>query len=344
MTEQDETTLDEIQREHRQKAKVDLLQFLVTAPHPFLASELAERFKTDGQTILGLVEEMAKEGRVFSFAERGILLLKEFLPTHDSVKIDGSEIVEHRFGSIADTHLASKYARADVLSALYDYYEANGIKMVYLMGNMIDGECRFNKHDLYAHGIEDQTDYFIANFPQRPGVTTKYITGDDHEGWYIQREGINIGDYLEKKAAAAGRSDLRFVGHMEHNISLERNGGKSTLRLIHAGGGTAYAISYTDQKYVESLQGGEKPNVVLVGHHHKWNMGYPREVHTFQVGCIQDQTPFMRKKRIQAMVGGAVVTMKQEASGVIRSCCGEWIPFYDRSFYADDKLWKYRWK
>lgn len=340
----DETTLDALKQEARIALKAELLKYLVAAPHPMLASELSEHFKTDAQTVFSLVDEMAKEGKVFSFSDRGFLLVKEFLPTHDSIKIKGSEIIEHRYGVLADTHLCSKYSRLDVLNALYDYWESSGISTVYLMGNMIDGECRFNKHDLLAHGIEDQLDYFIDNFPVRPGLTTKYITGDDHEGWYIQREGINIGDYLEKKAAIAGRSDLRFVGHMEHNVSLEREGGKSNLRVIHAGGGTAYAISYTDQKYVESLQGGEKPNVIFVGHFHKWNMGYPREVHTFQVGCTEDQTPFMRKKRIQAMVGGGIVTIKQDASGIIRSCVGEWIPFYDRSFYADDKLWKYRWK
>jgi hypothetical protein len=338
------TSIDELKKAKERKVKTGLKTFLIGAGQPSLASELAEKFKTDRPTILRLVDAIAQEGSVFSFSEHGILLVKDFLPTHDTIKIKGNEIAEVRFGFTADNHLASKYSRLDVLNSLFDYWLANGITTVYQMGNIIDGEFRWNRNDLLAHGIEGQLDYLVDNWPARKGITTKFITGDDHEGWYIQREGINIGVYAEKKAVDAGRHDLKFLGHMEHNITLGRTQGKSTVRLIHGGGGTAYAISYTDQKYAESLQGGEKPNVVLVGHFHKWNYGFPREIHAVQVGCTEDQTPFMRKKRIQAMVGGGIVTIKQDLAGVIRSCNAEWIPFYDRSFYANDKLWKYRWK
>lgn len=336
--------LSKIKEQRERKLKAELTKSLIGATQPVLVSELAEKFKTDSETILRFVNEITNEGKVFSMSEHGILLVKEFLPTHDTIKIKGDEIKEIRFAALADNHLASKYSRLDVLETLFDYWISIGIKNVYQMGNIIDGESRWNRNDLYAHGIEDQSDYLIEHWPQRAGMTTRFITGDDHEGWYIQREGINIGKYLEQKARDAGRTELKFVGHMEHNITLDRVRGKTTLRLVHGGGGTAYAVSYTDQKYVESLQGGEKPHVVLVGHFHKWNYGYPREVHAIQVGCGQDQTPFMRKKRIQAMIGGCTVTIKQDLTGVVRSCNAEWIPFYDRSFYAHDKLWKYHWK
>ncbi|MDG6938540.1 MAG: hypothetical protein JRN42_08415, partial [Nitrososphaerota archaeon] len=95
-----------------------------------------------------------------------------------------------------------------------------------------------------------------------------------------------------------------------------------------------YAISYPSQKYLESLQGGEKPAVILGGHHHKFNHGYPREVTYIECGCVQDQTPFMRTRKIQAMVGGVVLWLKQNSLGVFTSVKAEWLPYYDKKFYA----------
>jgi len=242
--------------------------------------------------------------------------------------------VEIPIGVLADTHLCSKYERLDVLNALYDRYESYGITDVYHGGNWIDGEARFNKFDIDVHGIGGQIGYFLKHYPQRKGITTHLISGDDHEGWYVQREGINIGQTMEDSAVRSGRNDLKDLGYMERDINLQREDGSAIMRVIHAGGGSAYAISYTSQKYVEALQGGEKPKIVIVGHFHKFDWAYPREVHVIQPGCTQDQTPFMRKKRLQAMIGGCVLWVKQARNGVITSLKVEWIPFYDKKFYA----------
>jgi hypothetical protein len=127
---------------------------------------------------------------------------------------------------------------------------------------------------------------------------------------------------------------------MEHDIVFRGRKQKSVMRLIHAGGGSSYATSYAPQKIVESYQGGEKPNVLLVGHYHKAEYGYPREVHTLQVGCTCDQTPFMRKKKLQAHVGGWTVEMTVNEDGLITRFKAEWMPFYDLGYTR--KAWAYR--
>ncbi len=243
-----------------------------------------------------------------------------------------------RFGFVADTHLCSKYQRLDVLNALYDIYEKEGIQTVYHGGNWIEGEARWNKYDILVMGIEGQVDYFIQNYPKRKGVKTHIISGDDHEGWYVQREHINIGKVMENRAKEVGRDDLIDLGYMERDIEFKKGRGGSIIRAIHAGGGSTYAISYTSQKYVESLQGGEKPAIILVGHFHKFDWSYVREVHVIQGGCTQDQTPFLRKKRIQAMPGGCIVEAKQDRMGNFVRVKVEWFPFYDKKFY------QYHWK
>ena len=81
--------------------------------------------------------------------------------------------------------------------------------------------------------------------------------------------------------------------------------------------------------------------MLLLGHFHKLDYSFPREVHCIQTGCTEDQTIFMRKKRIQAMVGGGICTLKRAADGTINRCQVEFITAFDKKFYiGNTKYWK----
>ncbi|MHC4891747.1 MAG: hypothetical protein ACYTEO_20045 [Planctomycetota bacterium] len=257
-----------------------------------------------------------------------------------NIEVEGHEVELHReaqpeprFGALADTHLCN--ARLDVLNALYDVFEHEDIHTVYHGGNYIDGEFRYNKHELIVPpGFESQVEYFVSNYPNREGIETFFIDGDDHEGWYYQREGIIPGRRIEQSAEGAGRADLKYLGYGEADISYPTPDGQTIVRLSHGGGGSAYALSYTPQKIIESYQGGEKPHMALFGHYHKteW-MPFYREVQVFQLACVEDQTLFMRKRKLQAHVGGWIIEFKQRPDGTISRVRGEFFPFYDRGYH-----------
>ena len=313
-----------------------LLRFLGTKPRTLL--ETANQFGVAPAVVESAVKSLVD--RKLLIETDGTMIIKsDSIPKADPYFIDTRKngISEIIIGGVADTHLGSKYERLDVLNSLYDRFADAGVTHVYHGGNWIDGEKSFNKTDIHTHGLGNQVDYFIEKYPHRKGIKTYIISGDDHEGWYVQREAINIGAYMQMQAEKAGRDDLIDAGYMERDFQLEQKKGSATLRLIHAGGGSAYAISYTSQKYAESLQGGDKPQIVLVGHYHKFEYGYPREVHMVQLGCCQDQTPFMRKRKLQAMVGGCIIRIKQADNGIIIAFDVEWMPYYDKKFY------QYRW-
>lgn len=238
-----------------------------------------------------------------------------------------------KFGLCGDKHLCNMHARLDVLKLLYDLYEAEGIDTVYDTGNWIDGEARFNRSELLVHGMDAQIDYWIDNHPQRKGITTYFVAGDDHEGWYQQRECIEIGRYAQMRAEKAGRNDLVYLGYAEARVVLKAKHGERVMMVNHPGGGSSYAVSYKGQKHVESLQGGEKPAIILQGHYHKFNYGYPREVHVVDSSTVCDQTLFMRKRNLQAHVGGQIIEAMQAPDGRITRFRCEFLPFYDRGFY-----------
>jgi len=309
---------------------------------PWTVEALSSKLDVGVAKVVMAIERLKASGSNLSILHDTVELAKELLPDHKPSVIDISDMEETviEFGLTADNHLGSKYERMDVLNALFDIWAAKGIKTVYQLGNMIEGE-RHSKTDIHTFTMQGQVDYFVRNWPARPGITTEFVTGDDHEGWYVQDEGINIGLFMELMAKNSGRTDMKFIGHMEKDIKLQGTEGSSVMRLIHAGGGSAYAMSYAAQKIVEAYQGGEKPNVLLVGHYHKMGYFYPREVHCILAGCTKDQDTFMRKNKLAAHVGGWTIRITLNKKGNITSFTPTMIPFFNLGYY--EAAWGYRW-
>ena len=241
-----------------------------------------------------------------------------------------------KIGACGDQHLGSNYERLDVNEALYDRYVEEGVTQVFNTGNWIEGEAgRLNFSDVKVHGMDDQIEYAIKHYPKRDGITTYFVAGDDHEGWYQKKNRITIGAHFERMAREAGRTDLVYMGYMEADVRLEAPRGESFLKVMHPGGGSAYATSYAPQKIAEAFQEGEKPHICLLGHYHKMDYGFHRGIHMVQTGTSQDQSSFMRKQKIKAHVGGALIEFHQSQYGDINRFKVEFFTFYDRDFYAN---------
>jgi hypothetical protein len=341
---------------YRDKAPVKLATATVAVPEPELYEAIRKLLKKEGRSTRGLADELdisckRVDQAIEAMVSKGAMITHNKLggfwelTPHFAAEAGKTEISSqpqgewsHQFGFITDKHMCNKHHRSDVLNAAYDMFERMGITTVYDAGNWVDGEARFNKTELVtAPGMDNQLDYLIDKHPQKKGITTYFIAGDDHEGWYQQREGVEIGRYLQFRAEDQGRNDLKYLGYGEADVALRHGSGSAVMRVVHPGGGSSYAISYTDQKRVESYQGGEKPSIELAGHYHKFNYGYPREVHALQGGCVCDQTMFMRKKKLSAHVGFCVVKIAQDSTdGHVTRFAPEFFPFYDRGYYRKD--------
>lgn len=284
-----------------------------------------------------IAEELYQQQYAIEFdAESGVFRLHS-RPSEATVgnirRPVGSEVRVLKIGLVSDTHLCSYYERLDVLRELYRIFKSEGIREVYHCGNIIDGRERFNQFEVKYWALDDQVKYLIDNYPAESGITTYFITADHHEGWWQEREGIDVGRKIMSDAREAGRADLVHIGYVEADVILETAGGRSVMRLFHPRDGSAYAISYRPQKIVESYQGGMKPRVLLLGHYHKFGVTYTRDVYAVQAGCTQDQTRFMRNKAIAAHVGGCILSFVQDTKhGVLTRFQVEWIPFFDKEF------------
>ncbi len=256
------------------------------------------------------------------------------LPTMKALELSRLLGKEHSFGLISDTHLCHETERLDVLHAAYKLFAKRNIKDVLHAGNIIEGEAPWNMYEIKKHGVHNQAQYLADNYPKQAGITTFFVTGECHEGRYQQKTGLRVGWYIQKVCEDAGRTDIKFVGHVERDIVLKQQIGETRIRVMHPGGGCAYALSYPGQKMVESFQGGEKPQVLILGHYHKFDVNYAREVFTVMPGCICDQSKFMRKHKLAAHVGFSILKIGSRLDGSVGRCSIEWFPFYDRKYHT----------
>lgn len=309
---------------------------------PLTSVELANLFDVAPKTIERIVGELRDTGYNVAMqsrsGEEARLMVEAGVGTRRDLALKADRFYQDTyrfdFGVVSDTHLGSKFYRPEVLNAIYDNFAMHGIKHVFHGGNYIEGE-KHDKFGLVVHGMQGQIDYFIQMYPQREGITTYFVAGDDHEGWYQQREGIDIGRFTESEARRQGRTDLVNLGYMEADVAINVPGGKTCkLRVMHAGGGSSYAISYSAQKIIEAMEGGEKPQILLIGHFHKSDyLPAYRNVHCIQMGTTKGQDTFMRKQRLAAHVGGWRCSAMIGKDGAVREFSATYLPFFNAGYY-----------
>lgn len=240
-------------------------------------------------------------------------------PTDHKGKWDGTTTI--RFAIMGDTQLGSKYAQLTYLHNFYDLCAKEGIKDVYHTGDITEGlKMRVgHEYELYTVSADEMRDEVIKNYPKREGITTHFITGN-HDASIYKQVGFDIG-----RAIANSRPDMEYLGRDCAVIYITPN---CTLELRHPWDGTAYALSYKLQKMIESMESDSKPNILAVGHYHKAEYIFYRNVHALQTGCFQGQTPFTRGKGISVHMGGWIVTIRVDEKGYIQGFAPEYVPYY----------------
>ena len=252
-------------------------------------------------------------------------------PTKHKRKWDGA--TEIKIAVIGDTHLGSKYTQFKHLNDFYDICKSEGVKDVYHVGDLTDGlKMRpGHEYELYVTSADDMIDDVIEKYPSRKGVITHFITGN-HDASIYKHVGYDIGKTISER-----REDMNYLGRDCAVINLTS---KCTLELRHPWDGTAYALSYKPQKMIEAMESDSKPNILAIGHYHKAEYLFYRNVHTIQTGSFQGQTPFTRGKGISVNLGGWIITIQVMRDGSIKSIIPQFIPYY-KSITNDYKNRRY---
>ena len=240
-------------------------------------------------------------------------------PTVHNPKWNGTTVL--KFAIIGDTQFGSKYAQISHLKNFYELCASEGIKDVYHTGDVTDGLKMRSGHEyeLYKTSADDMVQDVIENYPRIEGITTHFITGN-HDASIYKQVGYDIGNTITEK-----RPDMKYLGRDCALIFLTPN---CKLELRHPWDGTAYALSYKPQKMIEAMESDSKPNILAIGHYHKAEYMFYRNVHCLQTGCFQGQTPYTRGKGISVHMGGWIVTIHVDKNGTITRFGSEFVPYY----------------
>jgi UDP-2,3-diacylglucosamine pyrophosphatase LpxH len=296
-----------------------------------IATKLKEEygFEVNYSTVKGYILRHRKNAEKIVKEVRRVAVQNQEPVSYDS-KWDGAKTI--RFAIMGDTQLGSKYTQLTHLHNFYDRLVKEGIDTVYHTGDITDGlKMRIgHEYELYTVSADEMRDDVIKNYPCREGITTYFITGN-HDASIYKQVGYDIG-----AAIAASRPDMKYLGRDCALVHLTPN---CTLELRHPWDGSAYALSYKMQKMIEAMESDSKPNILAVGHYHKTEYIFYRNVHALQTGCFQGQTPFTRGKGISVHLGGWIVTVRVLEDGTIAGFQPEFIPYY-ASIKEDYKAYK----
>lgn len=232
------------------------------------------------------------------------------------IRFDGDEKL---FGVIGDTHIGSVYFHPEYLLSAFEEFRRLGIDTVLHVGDVTEGMSNRQGHvyECTHIGYRAQRDYAVELLDEWEGEM--YFIDGNHDRWYQHSNGaVIVEDICGKLGDRA-----HFLGQDEGNLQW----GDVEIRLWHGGDGSSYATSYRIQKIIESLTGGDKPNVLLCGHTHKQGYFFERNVHAISCGAIMSQSRWMRGKKLANHTGFHTLRLVQRDGGVSQ-CSPTFYPFY----------------
>jgi len=232
-----------------------------------------------------------------------------------------------RFGLWSDPHFGSRYCRADALAKYYDLLRAEGITFALCAGDILDGHGIYRGQEFeQSHiGLARQLEALHDQAPNGSGIVTYFVSGN-HDYSFFRSNGV------EPWHNIAEITGWTHVGIDSGTVRLRCKGGRDVrVGLMHPDGGTAYALSYRPQRLIEAIPGGQKPDILGIGHYHKAEyMPRWRNIAAFQAGAFQSQTPFLKRKGSDSHVGGWIVeVVMSDRESLTASVGARFISYYE---------------
>lgn len=262
--------------------------------HKLTKDEMAEEFNTSPEDIEIWIDTLQAEGIPVNISNGhnspDLTYHINVLPDIGNVfEVSGptDERKETLEGYSSDFHFASTFHLAPVWHDAMARTVDAGITRVYVAGDLMDGRNIYRGHleNILTASIEGQTDMVAEAMSQYPELEFWGIAGN-HDYSFTQLNGAKPLAILEAKT-----DNFKNLGDLRADVIVDG----IRIRLLHGGGGRAYATSYPSQTYLrdyfKGLEREELPNVphvMLIGHFHTVYNSKDHGIHILQPGSFQD--------------------------------------------------------
>jgi predicted phosphodiesterase len=221
-------------------------------------------------------------------------------------------------GFCTDTHIGEESFIDDLWLAFVEECKEEGAEFILHAGDVLEGMS--NRPDQMYHlsdvGASAQIDHARRLFADCP-IPIKCIDGN-HDRWLVKSSGL-----FAIRDLCASMPNMEYLGPDCGEVLI--NG--TRWMLNHGEDGAAYATSYRPQKMAESFSGGDKPNVLLLGHDHKQGYFFERNIHIIDGGALSYQSAWMRATRKACHTGFWIIRARIREGEIIR-LAPIWYPFY----------------
>lgn len=224
----------------------------------------------------------------------------------------------YRLGFFTDPHWGSRYTNDSLWIAFLAECARRKVDALACAGDMHEGMS--NRPD-QVYQLEDIGFSAQMEHSERLLKMTNldiYTVDGNHDRWGIKSGGLYMVKDLAKRVP-----NLHFIGHDVGDIDVKG----TKWRLWHGEDWSSYATSYRIQQVIQSITGGDKPHVLLLGHTHKQAYIFDRNVHAVSGGALSYQTDWMRSKRLPCHTGFHIIeAVIRDAE--IQQFTLTWYPYY----------------
>ena len=271
-----------------------------------------------------LIEELQRRGYLAHRPQPAVKPVE-----HDLSRIKGDRV---RLGAISDTHFGSKFQQPTYLVEHLRYMKRRKVDAIVVGGDVTDGSTRMHpgfEFELWAHGADAQRDAALEVLaPEADRLRVPwYFIGGNHDNSHYRAAGVDVVAqicersqwfyYLSPGGVAERANARNSVGHVRF--------GRLLVQVNHPHMGSAYALSYRPQKWIEQLAPENKPHLVLMGNFHKVLQMEYRNVFALLLPSFQAQSAWMASKGISSYVGSVILEVGTEPKGMAPSVQVEWL-------------------
>ena len=228
-----------------------------------------------------------------------------------------------KIGVISDLRFGSKKEQIALLNDMYKRFAADGVKYVFVAGNLLEGKYKGNDEQFYGKSLisndaYEQADHLIEYFPSVEGIQTLFITGETDHTWSKE---LNVGEYI-----STNRKDMTYLGPKScivkfNNLSFRIENLKKS--------GESYTIAYPPQRYSRSMGSYEDYDFILLGGT-LTAQDFPaiRDTRIFTIPSVVARTPKMKAASQQNMMGSYEFEITCDKLGRLKRLVPQLSPYY----------------
>jgi hypothetical protein len=173
----------------------EIAAFVQVAKKGAELEELCDRLDASPKKVRNLLEEAKKRGYSLDIAGDGRVGYVPPKPLQGEKRIVAQPGEEHVFAVASDIHIGSKFfLRDQFVDFVTRAYHEDGVRTIFVPGDILDGCYRHSKWDESHHGFHDQAREAVRVFPQLPGRHQRRISarpGFPHSHREFPNPGVN---------------------------------------------------------------------------------------------------------------------------------------------------------